>query len=107
MHGAALVRIPNPFAKSEATPSRPFVDSRNRLRFAEPAGCIGCFLHRHPGEGGSQTRPTGSLWPGVDGLPSRHDGGLVTSENPSTNPAHARRSTNFYSYANRNGTEHR
>ncbi len=26
MHGAALVRIPNPFAKSEATPPRPFRD---------------------------------------------------------------------------------
>ena len=36
MHGAALVRIPNPFAKSEATSSRPFcvcaTDSASRSR---------------------------------------------------------------------------
>ena len=61
MHGAALVRIPNPFAKSEATPSRPFVDLRNRLRPAEPAGCVGCFLHRHPGEGRDPDKPKDRL----------------------------------------------
>jgi hypothetical protein len=38
MHGAALVRIPNPFAKSEAVPSRPFLCLRLRLCSAEPAG---------------------------------------------------------------------
>jgi len=45
MHGAAVVRIPNPFAKSEATPSRPFVDLRNRLCHAERTGCAFMFVH--------------------------------------------------------------
>ena len=68
MHGAALVRIPNPFAKSEATPPRPFVDLRNRLRVAEPAGAPDLFqraadrarllLIRHPGEGRDLSKPT-------------------------------------------------
>ncbi len=71
MHGAASVRIPNPIAKSEALPPRPFVVlctatrlrragrrarlcwsrpvglcRRNRLRFAEPAGCA-CYFWRN------------------------------------------------------------
>lgn len=35
------VRILNPNAESEATPSRPFVDRRNRLHSVEPAGGTG------------------------------------------------------------------
>jgi len=67
MHGAALVRIPNPYAKSEATPSRPFVflfaigdsppGSRPPIAFAgslfeirEPAGCADS-LSPHAGRG--------------------------------------------------------
>ena len=48
MRGAALVRIPNPFAKSEATPPRPFCRSRLRLCFAEPAGGAGLVSSRPP-----------------------------------------------------------
>lgn len=40
------VRIPNPFAKSEAVSSRPFVHLRNRLRFAKPGKALA--LKRSP-----------------------------------------------------------
>jgi hypothetical protein len=42
MHGAALVRIPNPSAKSEALPSRPFLYCPRRLAFREPAAVDVC-----------------------------------------------------------------
>jgi hypothetical protein len=38
MRWAAMVRIPGQNTKREAVSSRPFVDWRNRLRSAEPAG---------------------------------------------------------------------
>jgi hypothetical protein len=55
MHGAASVRIPNQYAKSEALPPRPFVRSRNRRRFRGAGrlrlGARLSPLHRHAGGG--------------------------------------------------------
>jgi hypothetical protein len=47
MHGAAMVRIPNPFAKSEATPPRPFLDLCTATRFPR-AGRRARLLLRQP-----------------------------------------------------------
>ena len=47
MRGAAMVRIPNPIAKSEAASPRPFVRLRNRVRFAEPDGCADYWRNLH------------------------------------------------------------
>ncbi len=65
MRGAAMVRIPKPFAKSEAVPPRPFVYLRNRVRFAEPDECACVEWARDARGDGRDEVSCGS---GVDGV---------------------------------------